>query len=63
MQSTTPSLDPSNQPLPLYFPHRADLALRTRSAAAASASQVKMAAKSGMPSLSSRYKLEREVIL
>jgi hypothetical protein len=40
MSSTTPLLDPSNQPLPVYFPHRADLALRTRAAAAASASQV-----------------------
>jgi hypothetical protein len=63
MQSTTPSLDPSNQPLPLYFPHRPDLALRTRVAAVAPDSRLKIFAKSGMPSLSSRYKLAREVIL
>lgn len=63
MSSTTPSLGSSNQPIPLYFQHRADLALRTRAAAVASASQVKMAAQSGMPSLSSRYKLGKEVIL
>jgi hypothetical protein len=41
MQSTTPSLDPSNQPLPVYFPHRADLALRTRAAAVAPDSHLK----------------------